>query len=82
MPSATKATYSLDPLTLERLARLARHWQVSKTEVIRRALAKADAKNVPTAAERIAALQALQKSLKDRRVDFAKWRRTIREGRR
>lgn len=82
MPSASKATYSLDAASLERLNRLARRWQVSKTEVIRRALSKADQPEVATPEERIAALHALQKSLKARGVDFDAWQKTIRAGRR
>lgn len=82
MPSATKATYSLDAVSLKRLQRLARRWQVSKTEAIRRALAKADEADGPSAEERIAALHSLQKSLKERGVDFDAWQQTIREGRR
>jgi hypothetical protein len=82
VPSVSKATYSLDPASLERLKRLSQRWQVSKTEAIRRALAKADEVDAPSAEERIAALHALQKSLKDRGVDFEKWKQTIRDGRR
>ncbi len=82
MPSASKATYSLDPTSLDRLQRLAKRWQVSKTEAIRRALAKADSTDVLSPEERIAALHALQKSLKDRGVDFQKWQDSIRDGRR
>ena len=82
MPAATKSTYSLDPATLERLTRLAKRWQVSKTEAIRRALTEADKTKQPTAEQRIAALHALQQSLKKRGVDFEEWQRTIRDGRR
>lgn len=81
MPSATKSTYSLDPETLERLERLARRWQVSKTEVIRRAVAKVDS-GVPSADERIAALHELQRLTEERGIDLKKWQRTIKDGRR
>ena len=81
MPSASKATYSLDAASLERLKRLSQRWQVSKTEAIRRALAKADELDARSPEQRIAALHALQKSLKDRGVDFEKWKQTIRDGR-
>ena len=82
MPSATKATYSLDAASLERLTRLARRWQVSKTEVIRRALVKADEVDVPTPEERIAALHTLQRWVKEKNIDLEKWQETIRNGRR
>ena len=82
MPSASKATYSLDAASLERVQRLSKRWQVSKTEAICRALAKADEADELSPDERIAALHALQKSLKDRGVDFAAWQKSIRNGRR
>lgn len=82
MPSASKATYSLDPATLERLQRLAKRWQVSKTEAIRRALTKADETDTPTAEERIAALHELQRITKERGIDLKQWQKTIRDGRR
>ncbi|MFN2508691.1 MAG: ribbon-helix-helix protein, CopG family [Chthoniobacterales bacterium] len=82
MPSATKATYSLDSESLERLKRLAKRWQVSKTEVIRRALAKLDQRDSASPEERLEALRGLQKSLRERGVDFDRWQKTIRDGRR
>ena len=82
MSSFTKATYSFDSATIDRLKRLAHRWQVSKSETIRRALAKAEETDAISAEERLAALRSLQKSLKDRRVDFDAWQQTIRDGRR
>ena len=82
MPSVSKATYSLDAASLARLTRLARRWQVSKTEAIRRALAKADEGDTPTPEERIAALHTLQRWVKDRNIDLDQWQETIRNGRR
>ena len=37
-----KSTYSLDPETVRRVERLAARWKVSKSEVLRRAVAVAD----------------------------------------
>ena len=83
MPSATKATYSLDAASLEKLTRLSRRWQVSKTEVLRRALREAvEREAVPSASERIAAFHQLQRRLKARGIDFEKWKKQIRDGRR
>lgn len=82
MPSATKATFSLDPATIERLNRLAHHWQVSKTEVVRRALNKADESATLSPEERIAALHELQRLTKERGINIAKWQQTIKDGRR
>lgn len=82
MSSATKSTFSLDPATIERLNRLAHRWQVSKTEVVRRALNKADEHAALSAEERIAALHELQRLTKKRGVDFEKWQKTIKDARR
>ncbi|CAN5501546.1 hypothetical protein BH18VER1_BH18VER1_07810 [soil metagenome] len=82
MPTATKSTFSLDPVSLERLNRLARRWQVSKTEVLRRALTAADIPVGPTPEERIAALHELQRLTRERGIDIEKWKRTIKDGRR
>lgn len=82
MPSLSKATYSLDAASLERLNRLARRWQVSKTEAIRRALRKADEVDAPSPEERLAALHSLQCWVKEKNIDLEKWQQTIRDGRR
>lgn len=83
MPSATKSTYSLDTSTLATLNRLAQQWQVSKTEVLRRALQQAaEREQSISPEEKIAALHSLQKELQEAGVDFAAWQKTIRTGRR
>jgi hypothetical protein len=81
MPSATKATYSLDSETLEKLNGLSRRWQVSKTEALRRAVRRA-AEAVPSHEERIAALHSLQHWAKEKRIDLEKWKELIKNGRR
>ena len=81
MPSATKATFSLDAASLEKLNKLSRRWQVSKTEVLRRALTKADQNDMLSPEERIAALHELQRWAKDAKIDFKQWKRTIKDGR-
>lgn len=79
----TKSTYSLDAESLKKIRLLARTWQVSKTEVLRRALRAAAERELPMPAEkRIAALHALQRDLRERGVDFDKWKRDTRRGRR
>jgi len=82
MPAATKGTYSLGPASLEKLNRLSRRWQVSKTEVLRRALNQAAETAAPSPEERIAALQALQRWAKAKRIDLKKWQKMIKNGRR
>lgn len=82
MASVAKSTYSLDAASIERLTRLSKRWQVSKTETIRRALAKAEEVDQPTPEERIAALHELQRLTAERGIDVEKWKRDIRNGRR
>lgn len=77
-----KSTFSLDEVSIQKLKRLARKWQVSKTEVLRRALAQADAADAPSVQERLAALHRLQRKFKAKGVDFDAWQKTIRDGRR
>jgi len=80
MPSATKATYSLDPDTLEKLNRLSHRWQVSKTEALRRAVHRA-AEIAPSPEERIDALHSLQRWAKEKKVNLKQWQKTIKDGR-
>ncbi|MDQ6624454.1 MAG: hypothetical protein M3Y86_13350 [Verrucomicrobiota bacterium] len=82
MPAATKATFSLDHTTLQRIVALANRWHVSKTEVLRRAVRQADERIALDAQERMEALRKLQASLKSRKVNFDQWKKAIRNGRR
>lgn len=82
MPAVKKTTYSLDAATLNKLKKLAQRWQVSKTEVLRRALTRAVEADMPPVEERLAALRELQRRLKARGVDFDKWKRDIKDARR
>jgi len=76
----TKATYSLDRETLKRLQQLARTWQVSKTEVVRRAIRSAAERELPIPWDkRLEALRALRASMQARGVDFKKWQRESRK---
>ncbi|HMG04957.1 MAG TPA: ribbon-helix-helix protein, CopG family [Chthoniobacterales bacterium] len=83
MPSATKATFSLDAASIARLQALAQKWQVPKTEVLRRALQQA-AENEETLSpqEKIALLHRLQTHFAESGVDFERWKRDTKKGRR
>jgi transposase-like protein len=62
MATATvKATYSLDPGTVCRLEEIARHWGVSKSEALRRAIRAAAVGPAAGPSEPLAALDALQR---------------------
>jgi ribbon-helix-helix CopG family protein len=57
-----KATYSLDAETVRLLERLARKWEVSKSEALRRAI-RASAEAAPPSEDRLAVFDRLQRSL-------------------
>lgn len=80
--TSIKTTYSLDVETVDKLEELARRWNVSKSEALRRAI-RAAAKLVPPEAEdAIRALDELQQSL-DMSTDAARqWEKRTRGERR
>ena len=55
-----RTTFALDRTTADRIDRLATRWKVSKAEVVRRAVANADQKDVPTAEAYLQALRTMQ----------------------
>lgn len=75
-----KTTYTLDDESTHALATLARHWNVTESEALRRALLQAASGYGPVLSpeERLAALDRLQKSLAERGVDFDAWAREAR----
>jgi hypothetical protein len=83
MPSLIKSTYSLDSTSIDRIRHLAKRWQISKTAVLRRALQIASQREMAASPEaKIAALHRLQKKLRETGVDFARWKRDTKRGRR
>lgn len=83
MPSATKSTFSLDPASLARLQALAHKWQVPKTEVLRRALHQAaENEKALSPQEKIALLHRLQTQFAEAGIDFERWKRDTKRGRR
>ena len=73
-----KSTYSLDVETVRMLESLARRWNVSKSEVLRRAIRAAAEEKSPRARKKLEALRQLQASVKRRGVDLAAWEREVR----
>ena len=74
-----KSTYSLDVGTVRTLETLARRWNVSKSEALRRAI-RSEAERQPSRADaRLQALRALQKSVAARGVDLDGWERQASE---
>jgi len=82
--TTVKSTYSLDVASIRRLESLARTWQVSKSEVIRRALRIAVlTAHQPEEALAAAALDRVQHSVRERGVDLvAQWERELKAERR
>ncbi len=56
--TSVRSTYSLDVETMRRIENLARRWDVSKSEVLRRAVRMADEQTAVS--ERVAAFKQLQ----------------------
>ena len=59
--TSVRSTYSLDVETMGRIEQLARRWNVSKSEVLRRAVRMADEQSAVS--DRLAALKELQASM-------------------
>lgn len=70
-----KSTYSLDVESVRALEGLARRWNVSKSEVLRRAIRSAAASVDPGNAAALDALDRLQASVRDSGVDVERWER-------
>lgn len=73
-----KSTYSLDVETVRTLEALASRWNVSKSEVLRRAVRTAAAEDRGGAAGPLAALRQLQADVVEDGVDIDRWVRDVR----
>ena len=61
---------------------MAQRWNVSKSEVLRRAIRIAAREGEPGSATTLGALDRLQRSLRERQVDVARWARDLEAERR
>ena len=77
-----KSTYSLDVESIRTLEKLAQRWNVSKSEVLRRAIRVAAIDGIPSDSVALSALDQLQASLRLRKVNFARWERDLKVERR
>ena len=77
-----KSTYSLDVETVRALEALARRWNVSKSEVLRRAIRAAAGDENQRVKKKLEALDRWQASLKAQGIDFAAWEQEARAERR
>lgn len=73
-----KSTYSLDVETVRTLESLARRWNVSKSEVLRRAIRSAAGEKSQRAREKREALSQLQTYVQQRGIDVDAWAREVR----
>lgn len=79
--TVVRTTYALDEDTVRRLDSLARQWNVSKSEALRRVIRTADAMaGAPD--DRLKALDELQASMRLTRTRAQAWVRELREERR
>lgn len=77
-----KTTYSLDVETVRTLEELARRWNVSKSEALRRSIRAAKKITPPGAVEAINALNELQQSLDMNENEVRQWEKRSRDERR
>lgn len=77
-----KSTYSLDVKSIRTLEKLAQRWNVSKSEVLRRAIGIAAIDGISGDGGALGALDQLQASLRSRRVNFVRWERDLKAERR
>lgn len=77
-----KATYALDVETIRTLERMARHWKVTKSEALRRAIRAAAATEPVGGAETLAVLDALQRAVGFTPTKARAWADIVRHERR
>ena len=77
-----KSTYSLDVESVRALEALAQRWNVSKSEVLRRAIRIAAMEGGSESGAALGALDRLQTSLRERKVDVTEWARDLKTERR
>ncbi len=77
-----KSTYSLDIESVRALEALAQRWNVPKSEVLRRAIRIAAMEGGPGNGSALSALDRLQTSLRERKIDVKQWARDLKAERR
>lgn len=77
-----RSTYSFDAETVQKLDRLAEHWNTSKSEALRRSIDRVAEQTLRNCEDAIAALEELQRRMAEAGVDTEEWVKEIREERR
>jgi len=80
--TTVKSTYSLDVESVRQLEAMARRWNVSKSEALRRAIRAAADQQPSTGREALNALDRLQASLKLTKDAATRWERSAKRERR
>jgi Ribbon-helix-helix protein, copG family len=80
--TSVKATYALDVATVQALERMARRWEVSKSEALRRAILAAAAGETGDGRQGVKALDRLQRSLSMTSAKARAWVKDVRAERR
>ncbi|WP_428276828.1 ribbon-helix-helix protein, CopG family [Candidatus Palauibacter sp.] len=75
--TSIKSTYSLDVESVRTLEALARRWNISKSEVLRRAIKTAAAEDAAREEGPLGALDRLQTVVRERSVDLAAWEHNV-----
>lgn len=79
--TSIKSTYSLDAESVRALEGLARRWNVSKSEALRRMIRSAARRQSATGSQALNALDALQAAVRSRGIDLARWERDVKSER-
>lgn len=77
-----KSTYTLDVESVRALEALSQSWNMPKSEVLRRAIELAIREESPGKETTLSALDRLQASLRDRKVDVTQWAKKLKDERR
>ncbi len=80
--TSIKATYALDVATVQALETMARRWQVSKSEALRRAILAAGSAETRDGRQGLEALDRLQRSLSMTPAKARAWVKEVRAERR
>lgn len=76
-----RSTYSFDVETVQKLDRLAEHWNTSKSEALRRSIDRVAEQTLRNCEDAVAALEELQRQVAESGIDVEKWARDVERGR-
>lgn len=75
--TSIKSAYSLDVGSVRMLEALARRWNVSKSEALRRAIRTAAGSDHESHETALEALERLQSRVRERQVDLSAWEHAV-----